>query len=72
MDTDNLKYLEQTLIKDSPRKLIIIHTIGSHWWYNDHFSDEFTVFKPVLKSKIISERNKEQIINSYDNYYCFY
>ncbi len=55
-DTDNLKYLEQTLIKDSPRKLIIIHTIGSHWCNNDHFSDEFTVFKPVLKSKIISRR----------------
>lgn len=56
-----LKELEGT----NPRKLIVLHTIGSHWWYNSHFEKE--IFSPVLCSKNISSSTHEAIINSYDN-----
>ena len=56
-----LKELEYS----NPRKLIVLHTIGSHWWYNSHFEKE--VFSPVLRSKNISSSTREAIINSYDN-----
>jgi glucan phosphoethanolaminetransferase (alkaline phosphatase superfamily) len=67
LDTDNLKYLRTGLENENKRKLIVIHTIGSHWWYNDHFTDDLAVFKPILDSKVLSASKKEQIINSYDN-----
>ncbi len=67
LDADDLPYLEQALNETNPRKLIIIHTIGSHWWYNDHFTDSTAIYKPILETKNIALANKDEIINSYDN-----
>lgn len=67
VDGDLYPYFDRTLQVDSGKKLIILHTIGSHWWYNSHFTDETTVFTPLVKSKIISSNTKEEMINSYDN-----
>ena len=41
--------------------------IGSHWWYESRYTDEFRKFKPVIDSKHIPSLPKEQIVNSYDN-----
>jgi len=49
------------------KKLFILHTIGSHWYYNSHYSDEFKKYTPVTNSRIISASTPEEIINSYDN-----
>lgn len=67
LDSDMLSYLEKQLKSATPKKLIVMHTIGSHWWYNDHFTDCFVSFKPILKTKIIPPKDKAEIINSYDN-----
>jgi len=67
LDADDLPYLDQALNNTAPRKLIIIHTIGSHWWYNDHFTDSTTIFKPILETKNIALTSSDEIINSYDN-----
>ena len=55
------------LIEENSKQLIILHTVGSHWWYKSHYSPEFEIFKPVLKSRIVSANTSEEIINSYDN-----
>lgn len=47
--------------------LFTLHMIGSHWWYEDKYTDEFRTFKPVIDSKYIPSLEKEEIINSYDN-----
>jgi len=52
-------------------KLIIMHTIGSHWYYNSHFTEEFQQFNPTVKSRIVSSNTKEEMINSYDNTILF-
>ncbi|HUW06954.1 MAG TPA: phosphoethanolamine transferase [Williamwhitmania sp.] len=67
LDADDLPHLDQALNEAAPRKLIIIHTIGSHWWYNDHFTDSTTVFKPILETKNIVSASNDEIVNSYDN-----
>ncbi len=67
LDLDALSHLEQSLKVNAPRKLIIIHTIGSHWWYNDHFTDSTTIFKPILETKNIIYASQSELINSYDN-----
>jgi glucan phosphoethanolaminetransferase (alkaline phosphatase superfamily) len=67
LDETMLPYFDATIKKTNPRQLIILHTIGSHWWYNSHFTEEFARFKPVIHSRVISSCSTEEMINSYDN-----
>lgn len=67
VDGDLLPLLDEALQVNRPLKLIILHTIGSHWWYNAHFTEEFAGFQPIVASKIISSCTREEMINSYDN-----
>ena len=70
-DADLLPLLDNILQKDKRRQLIILHTIGSHWYYNSHYTDEFQKFNPITKSRIVSSCTKEEMINSYDNTVCY-
>ena len=56
-----------TIYKNSQKQFISMHMIGSHWWYENRYSNEFKKYKPVIKSKYIPSLKKEEIINSYDN-----
>ena len=67
LDTDLLPFYDEELSRPESRKLIILHTVGSHWYYNTHFTDEYEKFQPVTDSKILSSNSYEQIRNSYDN-----
>lgn len=67
VDGDLLPLMDTCLKRENPRKLIILHTIGSHWYYNSHFPDEFQQYSPVTKSKVVSANTPEEMINSYDN-----
>jgi len=67
LDEDLLPPLDQFLSSDAPRKLAVIHSIGSHWWYRSHYRPENALFKPEIDSRIISELSTEQMVNSYDN-----
>lgn len=67
IDEDLIQSMETALLKEFPKNLFILHTIGSHWYYNNHFTKEFEIYKPVAKSRIINQNSPEEIINSYDN-----
>lgn len=67
LDADLLPLFDQALAAPGARKLIILHTIGSHWWYNSHFTPEFAPFQPIVQSRVISSCTDEEIRNSYDN-----
>jgi glucan phosphoethanolaminetransferase (alkaline phosphatase superfamily) len=67
LDEDLLEYTAFLLAKNNPRNLFVLHTIGSHWYYNNHFSEKYELFKPITTSRIITQNSSEQIINSYDN-----
>lgn len=67
LDEDLIPHYLNCLKQEKEKKLVILHTIGSHWWYNSHYTDEFAKFRPVIKSKIISSNTGEEMINSYDN-----
>ena len=47
--------------------LYILHSIGSHWYYDTYLPDDFAPFKPGLSNRIITRNTPEQVINSYDN-----
>lgn len=67
LDEDLLPYYKSELHNKNSKKFILLHTIGSHWWYNAHFTDSFEIFKPTIKSRVISSCTQEEIVNSYDN-----
>ncbi len=67
LDEDILPYLEDELQDSNPTQLHIVHSIGSHWWYNSHYTDEFERYKPVVMSRVVSSNTQEEMINSYDN-----
>jgi glucan phosphoethanolaminetransferase (alkaline phosphatase superfamily) len=66
-DEDLLPFFELFIRKEEGNRFILMHTIGSHWYYNSHYTDEFQKYKPVSKSKIIRSNTQEEMINSYDN-----
>lgn len=58
--------------KSTKKKFIVIHTLGSHFRYNNRYPKEYEVFQPNLVKGLsiensISKKNKDEIINSYDN-----
>jgi len=67
LDEDLLFYTDKLLSKEYARNLFVLHVIGSHWYYNNHFSKKCELFKPVTQSRIIAQCSPEEIINSYDN-----
>ncbi|KAA6301552.1 MAG: Phosphoethanolamine transferase EptA [Candidatus Ordinivivax streblomastigis] len=66
MDGDLLPDFDSLLQKEQ-KQLIIMHTIGSHWYYNSHFPDEFQTYNPITKSRIVKSNTTAELINSYDN-----
>lgn len=68
LDTDLLAPLNRWLDNGDKRPaLAVLHTIGSHWWYKAHYTDDQAVFLPDIDSKELSSLTDEQLINSYDN-----
>jgi glucan phosphoethanolaminetransferase (alkaline phosphatase superfamily) len=64
-------FLDEVLKKDDEKVLIVLHTLGSHFRYNFRYPPRFEVFKPSLQGAfdyaMISAKNKQQFINTYDN-----
>ncbi len=68
LDGDLLGPLAEVLSDPATdKKIAVMHTIGSHWWYNLHFPDSMAVFTPLAQSKVISENGRQRMVNSYDN-----
>ncbi len=49
------------------KHLFVLHTIGSHWYYNFHVTDSLQLFRPLTDSRIVTQNSEQQMLNSYDN-----
>lgn len=68
LDADMLPFIDEWRQRNgSDPRFAVVHTIGSHWWYPSHFTEEQIVFKPIITHKDIGGLGREEIINSYDN-----
>jgi glucan phosphoethanolaminetransferase (alkaline phosphatase superfamily) len=76
--TDNSNYdevlfgpLKHALADPAPKKLIVLHTLGSHWNYSHRYPKQFDKWQPSLfgvdKPVYTDIRIKEQLNNSYDS-----
>lgn len=66
-DEELLPYLEAALAHDGRNKLIVLHTIGSHWNYDMHYPDSFCRFVPTCGNDNPQACSPEALVNSYDN-----
>ncbi len=72
-DASILPLLQKIIVKENknkPNKLIILHTMGSHFKYSARYTDGFQKWEPVcntLMSRDITNCKKEHISNEYDN-----
>ena len=48
-------------------KLIILHTLGSHYNYQDRVAKSQEIFKPICKKSNIKSCTQQEVVNSYDN-----
>lgn len=62
---------QAALADPAPKKLIVLHTLGSHWNYSHRHPKEFDKWKPSLfgvdKPAYTDLKNKPLLSNSYDN-----
>lgn len=70
-DGDVLQKIQQIVAdKTHRKKLIIIHSLGSHFRYSNRYPSDFAKFKPTISSSgysDISLKHKDKLVNSYDN-----
>jgi len=63
--------LEQAMHDPAERKLIVLHTLGSHWNYSQRYPRQFDRFQPSLfgvdKPAYTDLKLKAEISNSFDN-----
>ncbi|WP_028102971.1 phosphoethanolamine transferase [Pseudoduganella violaceinigra] len=63
--------LKRALADPAPKKLIVLHSLGSHWNYSQRHPQEFDKWKPSLfgvnKPVYTDLKIKPQLNNSYDN-----
>jgi glucan phosphoethanolaminetransferase (alkaline phosphatase superfamily) len=67
LDEDLLPIFSKLNSRNNPRKLLILHTIGSHWYYKSHYSEKFEIYTPSTKSRLHLQCTPEEMINAYDN-----
>lgn len=54
-------------IHKSRNQFLLVHMMGSHWYYENRYPDQFRVFQPTITSKYIPSNSPESMVNSYDN-----
>lgn len=66
--------IDQLKVSDAfkkPKNLVVLHSIGSHWYYNYRFPQEYEIYKPIAKSRSVNHNSPDHLINSYDNTVVF-
>lgn len=67
-DKDIVPLFSQTIKEpNKENRLIVIHTIGNHWFYNIHVPDDCIKYRPIVRNREIKQNTPEEVINSYDN-----
>ncbi|BAF72893.1 phosphoethanolamine transferase [Sulfurovum sp. NBC37-1] len=67
-DISLLPYAKQ-IIKNykNGKKLLILHTLGSHQTYHDRITPEQEIFKPSCRHADVAKCTQEELLNAYDN-----
>jgi glucan phosphoethanolaminetransferase (alkaline phosphatase superfamily) len=68
LDEKLLPELQNALQQPSNKpKLIILHTMGSHFKYSLRYNEEFKKYNPICQQNEVSNCPTNEVINDYDN-----
>ena len=67
LDESLLELLNDVYRPRPAHSLYVLHTVGSHWYYNAHCPESMQVFQPTTTSRVVANNSLEQLVNSYDN-----
>ena len=67
IDEEMIPILNKLRASAYPRSLYILHSIGSHWYYNNHVPESMFWFTPITNNRLPKANSIEQLNNSYDN-----
>ncbi len=71
LDENLWVFLDEILKKKEEKVFIVMHTLGSHFRYNDRYPEKFNVFHPsfegAFNTALVNSKNKQTVINTYDN-----
>ncbi len=67
LDEELIPILHHELTSRSSCSLSIIHTIGSHWYFNNHVPPTMYYYQPLTTNRVASSNTIEELVNSYDN-----
>lgn len=67
VDEELLPRLDEVLALGYRNKLVVLHTIGSHWLYDAHYTQSFKRFTPTVTNNNPALNSRERLVNSYDN-----
>lgn len=59
--------LSDAFIGTHPHQLVVLHTVGSHWLYDTHVTEDCYLFQPTVSNRDVRQNTIGQIVNSYDN-----
>jgi len=66
-DLDLIQPLQSQLSQQG-KQLFILHSIGAHWYYNNHvFAACPSLFEPTTTNRVVTQNDSCAIVNSYDN-----
>jgi glucan phosphoethanolaminetransferase (alkaline phosphatase superfamily) len=66
-DDEMVPRLLQVLNGPEPRKLLVYHSIGSHWAYSERYGNTYERFVPDCGDPNPAECTPQELINAYDN-----
>lgn len=67
LDEELVPIMNSIFFPHPPLALYVLHSIGSHWYYNTHVPEDKYYYQPITTNRIIALNSIEQVINSYDN-----
>lgn len=67
LDEELLPLMENAFVTRPKRVCYVLHTIGSHWYYDNHVPTDKYFFRPTTTNRVVTANTVEQVVNSYDN-----
>ncbi len=67
VDMDLVAPLQDCFNRGYSKNIAVLHTIGSHWYYNNHVPQDMQVFQPVTNNRVVACNTVKQVVNSIDN-----
>lgn len=51
----------------SAKQLLVLHTIGAHWYYANHVPEDFCPYSPITTNRVVTANDQQVVVNAYDN-----